>query len=64
VKASIPQILKFMASSFMTMWRTDNFSAALVFPAPKNDLAYQKYDNHTTQKSPPRGVQFYFFETF
>jgi hypothetical protein len=41
------------------MWGTENFSAARTLPAPKNDLAYQKYDTHTTQKSYPRGVQFY-----
>jgi len=45
-----------MASTRMTIWRTENFSPARILPAPKNDLAYQKYDTHTTQKSYPRGA--------
>ena len=39
-----------MASFRLAMWGTENFSAARIVPALKNDLAYQKYDTHTTQK--------------
>jgi len=48
-----------MASSRLTISRTQIFSAAVrIVPAP-NDLAYQKYDTQTTQKGYPIGVQFY-----
>jgi len=48
-----------MASSRLTIWGTENFSAAArILPAP-NDLVHHKYDTQTTQKNPPRGVQFY-----
>ena len=51
----------FFPSGHVGNWE---FSAARTLPAPKNDLAYQKYDTHTTQKSYPRGVQFYFILNF
>jgi len=50
-----------MASSRLARLRTENFSAARIVLALKNDndLPYQIYDTHTNQKSYPRGVQFY-----
>ena len=47
-----------MASSRLAIWRFENSSAARILPAP-NDFVHHKYGTQTTQKSYPRGVQFY-----
>ena len=58
---TVPQFWVLMASSRLTICRTEIFSApARIVPAP-NDLVHHKYGTQTTQKSYPRGVQFYIF---
>ena len=41
--------------SRLIIWRTENFSAARIIPAP-NDLAYQKIRHSNVPKKSPRGV--------
>jgi len=38
--------------SRLIIWRTENFSAARIVPAPKMILLIRKYDTQTTQKNP------------
>jgi hypothetical protein len=48
--------------SRLIIWRTDNFSAARIIPAP-NDLAYQKIRHSNDPKKSPRGVHVIYFSS-
>jgi len=55
----VPQFMRLDGFFPSDHLENSEFSAAARIVPPPNDLAYQKYDTQTTQKSYPKGVQFY-----